>query len=203
MRTCIRRFGVACALGYAGLVLHPRDHSPAVFCTDMICSLPMAHSTSTSATPSSSRMALASSIRVSGILRSSLELESSSMRDANPSSSMSMHSNDTRFTTGISIVCVEGDMLSYFLSVKMSSAVNTHLAWPCLPVLEVLMSTTLQGKPLINKYPPFLTAPASDGMVREAPASAFSKVSSSSSPMVCFQMRRTAGDGVSLEVVPH
>ena len=29
---------------------------------------------------------------------------------------------------------------------------DTHLAWPCLPVLEVLMSTTLQGKPLINKY---------------------------------------------------
>ena len=28
---------------------------------------------------------------------------------------------------------------------------DTHLAWPCLPVLEVLMSTTLQGKPLINK----------------------------------------------------
>ena len=34
--------------------------------------------------------------------------------------------------------------------VKMSTATRLVLAWPCLPVLEVDMSTILQGRPLIT-----------------------------------------------------
>jgi hypothetical protein len=36
----------------------------------------------------------------------------------------------------------EGVISSYFLPVKMSTHTKLHLAWPCLPVLEVDTSTT-------------------------------------------------------------
>lgn len=40
----------------------------------------------------------------------------------------------------------EGVRSSYFLPVKMSTATKWHLAWPCLPVLEVATSTTWAGQ---------------------------------------------------------
>ena len=42
---------------------------------------------------------------------------------------------------------VEGQRSSSFLPVKMSRAVKWTLAWPCLPDLEVEMSTILHGRP--------------------------------------------------------
>lgn len=45
-----------------------------------------------------------------------------------------------------STLCVEGHMSSSFLPVKMSMAVKLHLAWPCLPVLEVDTSTTCTAR---------------------------------------------------------
>ena len=74
---------------------------------------------------------------------------------------------------------VEGDKSSNFFWVKMSRAVKWTFAWPCLPVLDVDMSTILQGRPLITTKPFFLRAEHCMGNVREAPASpADSKVCS-------------------------
>jgi hypothetical protein len=40
------------------------------------------------------------------------------------------------------MLCDEGVISSYFLPVKMSMQTKLHLAWPCLPVLDVETSTT-------------------------------------------------------------
>jgi len=44
------------------------------------------------------------------------------------------------------------------------------LAEPCLPVFAVEYSATLQGKPLITTWPPFLIAPTEMGVQPSAPA---------------------------------
>ena len=47
----------------------------------------------------------------------------------------------------------EGVKSSYFLPEKMSMATKWHLAWPCLPVLELETSATLQGRLLMTRKP--------------------------------------------------
>lgn len=47
-----------------------------------------------------------------------------------------------RFTTGTSMLWVDGQISSNFLPVKISKPTRWTLAWPCLPVFEVLISTT-------------------------------------------------------------
>ena len=76
------------------------------------------------------------------------------------------------------MLCVDGDKSSNFLPVKMSIATRWTLAWPCLPVLEVDISTILHGRPLMTTWPFFLKAEHCIGKVVEAPASALSKVCS-------------------------
>lgn len=56
------------------------------------------------------------------------------------------------------------------------------LAWPCLPVFEVVISTILQGRPFNMTKPFFLSAEHCMGNVVDAPASAVEK---SSSAMMC------------------
>ncbi len=63
-----------------------------------------------------------------------------------------------RLTWGTSMLWVEGERSSSFLPVKMSMATRWTLAWPCLPVLEVDMSTILQGRFLITTCPFFRRA---------------------------------------------
>lgn len=58
--------------------------------------------------------------------------------------------NSRRETLGTSMLWVDGQRSSYFLLVKMSTATKWTLAWPCLPVLEVDMSTILHGRPLMT-----------------------------------------------------
>ena len=53
---------------------------------------------------------------------------------------------------------VDGQSSSSFLPLKMSMAVRWTLAWPCFPVLEVVISTILQGRLLMTTNPPFLKA---------------------------------------------
>lgn len=83
-----------------------------------------------------------------------------------------------RETRGTSILWVEGQRSSNFLPVKISIATRWTLAWPCLPVFEVLISTILHGRPLMTTNPFFLNAEHCCGKVVEAPASALSKVCS-------------------------
>ena len=73
---------------------------------------------------------------------------------------------------------VEGDRSSNFLPVKMSMATMWTLAWPCLPVLEVDISTILHGRFLMTTCPFFLKAEHCIGKVVEAPASALPKSTS-------------------------
>ena len=81
-----------------------------------------------------------------------------------------------RLTTGTSMLWVEGHSSSSFLPVKMSMAIRWTLAWPCLPVLEVDMSTILQGRCLITTWPFLRRAEHCMGKVVDAPASTDSKV---------------------------
>lgn len=81
-----------------------------------------------------------------------------------------------RLTTGTSMLWVEGHRSSSFLPVKMSMAIRWTLAWPCLPVLEVDMSTILQGRFLITTWPFLRRAEHCMGKVVDAPASTDSKV---------------------------
>lgn len=53
------------------------------------------------------------------------------------------------------------------------------LAWPCLPVLEVDISTILHGRPLSTTKPFLRNAEHCIGKVAEAPASPVSKSKSS------------------------
>lgn len=53
---------------------------------------------------------------------------------------------------------VDGQRSSSFLLVKMSMATKWTLAWPCLPVFEVDISTILQGRFLMTTKPFFLKA---------------------------------------------
>lgn len=78
-----------------------------------------------------------------------------------------------RLTTGTSMLWVEGQRSSSFLPVKMSIPTRWTLAPPCLPVLEVDISTILQGRPLITTYPFFRRAEHCIGKVADAPESAF------------------------------
>ncbi len=71
---------------------------------------------------------------------------------------------------------VDGDKSSSFLPVKISMATIWTFAWPCLPVLEVLISTILQGRLLMTTNPFFRRAEHCMGKVVEAPASADSKL---------------------------
>ena len=71
---------------------------------------------------------------------------------------------------------VEGERSSSFFWVKISMATKWTLAWPCLPVLEVDMSTILQGRPLMTTWPFLRRAEHCMGKVREAPAEAVSKL---------------------------
>merc|ERR1712098_725982 len=61
-------------------------------------------------------------------------------------------------TFGTSMLWVEGQMSSSFLPVKMSKATMWTLACPCFPVLEVDISTILQGLFLIMTWPPLRRA---------------------------------------------
>jgi hypothetical protein len=63
-----------------------------------------------------------------------------------------------RRTLGTFMLWVEGQRSSSFLAVKMSMAVRWTLAWPCLPVFEVVISTILQGRFLMTTKPFFLRA---------------------------------------------
>merc|ERR1740131_35761 len=110
----------------------------------------------------------------SGHLRSSLVSPLSSMRERK-SSSIPMSWKSLRFTLGTSMLCVEGQMSSSFLPVKMSRATRWTLAWPCLPVLEVDISTILQGRFLIMTKPPLRRAEHCMGKVSEAPESPWAK----------------------------
>ena len=51
-------------------------------------------------------------------------------------------------------LCEEGTSSSIFLPVKISVAVKWHLAWPCLPVLEVVTSITWEKKQGSEKLGP-------------------------------------------------
>ena len=46
------------------------------------------------------------------------------------------------------MVCDVGDMSWYLLPVKMSRPVMFAFAWPCLPVLDVVISTTCIAEPI-------------------------------------------------------
>ena len=102
---------------------------------------------------------------------------------------------------------VDGDKSSNFLPVKMSMATMWTLAWPCLPVLEVDISTILHGRFLMTTWPFFLKAEHCIGKVVEAPASALSKVTS------CYDERNVSlhsrdvaverpGAGISVDATP-
>ena len=56
----------------------------------------------------------------------------------------------TRLTNGTIAVWDPGITSSWTVPSKMSLAVKRHLAWPCLPVLEVETETTLQGRFLMT-----------------------------------------------------
>ena len=53
----------------------------------------------------------------------------------------------SRLTTGTSMLWVDGQISSSFLPLKISIPTMWTLACPCLPVLEVDISTILQGLP--------------------------------------------------------
>lgn len=69
-------------------------------------------------------------------------------------------------------VCVVGEGMMW-RSEKLT------LAWPCLPVLEVDISTILHGRPLSTTKPFLRNAEHCIGKVAEAPASPVSKSKSS------------------------
>merc|ERR1719422_1729528 len=73
---------------------------------------------------------------------------------------------------------VDGQISSSFFPVKISRATMWTLACPCLPVLEVDISTILHGRFLIMTKPFFLRAEHCMGKVSDAPASAAAKSSS-------------------------
>lgn len=62
---------------------------------------------------------------------------------------------------------------------KMWRGKTLTLAWPCLPVLEVDISTILHGRPLSTTKPFLRNAEHCIGKVAEAPASPVSKSKSS------------------------
>ena len=71
----------------------------------------------------------------------------------------------------------------------MSRPVILALACPCLPVLEVVTSMTLQGLPLSMTVMPFLTSPARMGYVLEALSPACSN-SSSAILLFCYFVQK-------------
>lgn len=85
------------------------------------------------------------------------------------------------------MLCVEGQISSYFLELNISMPTRWTLAWPCFPVLEVDISTILQGRDF-NMTKPFLrNAEHCIGYVTEAPESPVSKWVSSISAI--FDLR--------------
>merc|ERR1719229_786700 len=91
------------------------------------------------------------------------------------SSSSPISWKSLRLTLGTSMLWVEGQISSSFFPVKISRATRWTLAWPCFPVLEVDISTILQGRFLIMTNPPLRRAEHCMGNVAEAPASALEK----------------------------
>merc|ERR1719478_267005 len=105
----------------------------------------------------------------SGNLTSSFISPSSVMSEAMPSSLMSHSEYEVHLTTGCVMVCDVGEMSMYFLPVKMSMPVMLALAWPCLPVLDVVMLMILHGWSLSMACMPFFSSPARRGTVSAAP----------------------------------
>lgn len=67
----------------------------------------------------------------------------------------------------------------YIWGVGKATCESLTLAWPCLPVFEVDISTILQGRPLSTTKPFLRNAEHCIGKVAEAPASPVSKSKSS------------------------
>ena len=72
-----------------------------------------------------------------------------------------------------------GPLLAILVPFKPILEPRGTLAWPCLPVLEVDISTILQGRPLSTTKPFLRSAEHCMGNVAEAPASPVSKSRSS------------------------
>lgn len=81
------------------------------------------------------------------------------------------------------------------------------LAWPCLPVLEVDISTILHGRPLSTTKPFLRNAEHCIGKVAEAPASPVSKSKSSAIlrgfDSNCSQKENTSESGWMEVNIPH
>lgn len=68
-------------------------------------------------------------------------------------------------------LCEDGTSSSIFLVVKMSMATKWHLAWPCLPVLEVDTSTTCAYKASTRRHAPYPLQEASECRHLQSPIS--------------------------------
>merc|ERR1719277_2960360 len=168
---------------------------------DTIFSIPHADNTFTiTVLPSSNCLSISSTHFLSssvgspvltkvGRFKSSLVPPSSRRRLTSPDSASAFRSWYSVFlTTGTLKLWDVGHKSSYFFPVNISSATICALACPCFPVLDVETSAHLHGCPLIIKYDPFLISPACWGYVWEAPASAVSKVGSSSAMATADRM---------------
>jgi hypothetical protein len=86
---------------------------------------------------------------------SDVELVSTSAAGSHPDYGIMVQTSwySWRRTLGTSMLWVDGDRSSSFLPVNKSMATKWTLAWPCLPVLEVLISTILHGRFLMTTKP--------------------------------------------------